>query len=327
MKRDLNFYINAFTHLKRAANKGGAPHKPVLLLALIKGFSTGLLHSNKIYISAEFVGLFKSIWKKLIVSDFYHTPRFFMPCYHLKNEKAEFWRLIPKNGYEIWLASRTNVSSLNQLKSAVDYIDIDLELSELLLIEKNRKLLQSAIIETYFPAGSNLDEGGSDDYLNNLSHEILNDSTEIYIAKMDALRANLKEIDFEEEVYVRSGRFKREVLNAYNNTCAISGLNIYVRSEQTVSMLDTCHIIPFSETHDDTISNGIALTPTLHRAFDRGLIGINGNYKVVVSSQFSEKTQSSYNLSQFEGKRIHLPRRLSSRPDVAKLEVHLNTYF
>jgi len=75
---------------------------------------------------------------------------------------------------------------------------------------------------------------------------------------------------FKEEVFIRSGIFKREIPKLYNNTCAISQLRIDATAN--ISMVDACHIVPFSEAYDDTLTNGIALCPNLHRAFDRGLI-------------------------------------------------------
>lgn len=32
-------------------------------------------------------------------------------------------------------------------------------------------------------------------------------------------------------------------------------------------MVDACHVIPFAESFDDTITNGLALAPTLHRIY------------------------------------------------------------
>jgi putative restriction endonuclease len=48
-------------------------------------------------------------------------------------------------------------------------------------------------------------------------------------------------------------------------------------------MVDACHIIPFSISHDDTIRNGICLSPNLHRAFDRGLFTLTNDLEVKVS--------------------------------------------
>ena len=72
------------------------------------------------------------------------------------------------------------------------------------------------------------------------------------------------------------------------------------------TMIDACHIVTFSESYNDTITNGIALCPNLHRAFDRGLITIDTNYKVMISKVFNEN-KSKMALKQFEGKEISLP--------------------
>jgi len=93
-----------------------------------------------------------------------------------------------------------------------------------------------------------------------------------------------------------------------------------------VSMVDACHIIPFSESFNDTITNGIALCPNLHRAFDRGLIAIENNYKVIVSKSFRED-ESNYRIGGFEGKEIRLPRMKDYFPLKENFEWHKNNVF
>jgi putative restriction endonuclease len=105
---------------------------------------------------------------------------------------------------------------------------------------------------------------------------------------------------------LRGTQFKTYIPKIYNYTCAISRQRIIVAD---IQMIDACHIRPWSETKDDSIQNGIALTPTLHRAFDRGIITINPDYTVSVSKDISESAYSPFNLSQFEGRRILLPER------------------
>ena len=83
-----------------------------------------------------------------------------------------------------------------------------------------------------------------------------------------------------------------------------------------------CHIVPFSLTHNDTISNGIALCPNLHRAFDRGLITIDGGYRVKVSAGVIENAGHPYSLKQFNGMAIHLPADRRYYPDPVNLEWH-----
>ena len=86
-------------------------------------------------------------------------------------------------------------------------------------------------------------------------------------------------------------------------------------------MIDACHIIPFSISRNDTVKNGFCLTPTLHRAFDRGLIAITENYKVKTSSLIKEN-QSVYAIKQFEDKQIFLPNNSEYYPDLAYFKWH-----
>jgi len=77
--------------------------------------------------------------------------------------------------------------------------------------------------------------------------------------------------------------------------------------ESKNSMVDACHIVPFSESYDDTLTNGIALCPNLHRAFDRGLISISDDYTVLINKNFVEDKNSAFSLSQFGNQKIILP--------------------
>jgi putative restriction endonuclease len=91
-------------------------------------------------------------------------------------------------------------------------------------------------------------------------------------------------------------------------------------------MVDACHIVPFSEGYDDTLTNGIALCPNLHRAFDRGLISISDNYTILLNKNFVENEKSAFNLSQFAGKRIFLPYSEKLYPDLENLYIHRTKY-
>jgi len=79
---------------------------------------------------------------------------------------------------------------------------------------------------------------------------------------------------------------------------------------------------PFSVSHNDKISNGLALCPNLHRAFDRGLLTINAHYRVQVSPGVIENPGHPYSLKQFNGLTISLPAEGRYHPDPANLEWH-----
>ena len=94
-----------------------------------------------------------------------------------------------------------------------------------------------------------------------------------------------------------------------------------VFSNSNAQMVDECHIVPFSISKDDTIGNGISLSPTMHRAFDRGLITINENYVVRVSPTIKED-DNPYSLKKLEGKKINLPENNRYYPLIENLIWH-----
>jgi len=115
----------------------------------------------------------------------------------------------------------------------------------------------------------------------------------------------MDEEEYEEEVFLRGYVFKQYVPKIYNHTCCITGYRI--SSFYKISMIDACHIIPFSVSHDDTIGNGLSLCPNIHRAFDRGLITIDENYKIIISNNFEEDHKNPFSIRKFENQQIILP--------------------
>ncbi|MGQ0636340.1 MAG: HNH endonuclease [Planctomycetaceae bacterium] len=69
----------------------------------------------------------------------------------------------------------------------------------------------------------------------------------------------------------REARFRRTVLQAYDRRCAVTRAQL--------RLVDAAHILPVGvpESSDD-VSNGIALSPTYHRAYDAGLIFLDERY-------------------------------------------------
>jgi len=307
------YYLHCFTHLKRDMKNGGAPHKPILLLSIIRLFEDKIFVNNQIHILPELVGVFKNIWSELVITN--HHPVFALPFYHMNSEP--FWQLVPNFGCEKWVKSKNSISSLQSLTTAVNFALIDDDLSNLLKQQESRGILQMAILDQYFPKTKH-------NYQNNQDNTFLNSSlieqeSEKYKRTMLEMKNKIDENAFQEEVFIRSGLFKREIVKIYNNTCAISRLRIDTLIN--TSMVDACHIVPFSESYDDTLTNGIALCPNLHRAFDRGLISVSDDYKVLVNKIFVEN-QSVYNLSQFEGKQILLPNNSRNYPLLENFEKH-----
>ncbi|WP_273208659.1 HNH endonuclease [Runella zeae] len=321
--RIIGYYIHAFANLRRDSKKGGAPHKPVLLLAIINEYELGRIKDNRIFITPELTHSFSVLWNQLVTTE--HDQRFALPFYHLSGEKGNWWRLVPNIGCEIWLENPGSMRSFGNLSAAVAYAEIDPNLTSLFLNKESRDVLKQMVLKTYFPQKSIQSiENQKDDYLDDLKNEVFEPSVE-YKTKLLNLKKRLDPETYQIEVYNRGAIFRREVIKIYDETCCVSGLR--VSALFTITMVDACHIIPFAKDFDNSLTNGIALCPNLHRAFDRGLISVDENYEVILSPSFKENAQSEYSFSKIEGKTIALPNDKDFWPSLANFEWHRKNVF
>ncbi|QBG48784.1 HNH endonuclease [Verrucomicrobia bacterium S94] len=319
MKKTLRKFEHKLTHLRQGTTQyGPAPHKPVLLLAVMRGLEEGWISENRIALTPELAGAFKSIWQQVVSTA--HSPLIAQPFFHLRNEK--FWHHIPNPGFETWVKITRSCQTISVLHRAISHAQLDPELFALMASPVEREVLRQTILKHYFP-GAELSDGMN--YLTEVEGQILTGSSADYQAEIRTLQKTLDSDSYEEEVFVRSGIFKKQIPMIYDNTCCISGLKI--ETSISASLIDACHIVPFSQSHDDTVTNGLALCPTLHRAFDRGLIAIEPeNYRVLVSTRMTEPVTSTYSIQQFNGQEIKLPRNRNHRPSPQNLAEHLERF-
>ncbi len=85
---------------------------------------------------------------------------------------------------------------------------------------------------------------------------------------------------------VRDRFFRRIVLNAYGERCAISGLKLINGGGR--AEVDAAHIKPVEKNGPDIVSNGLALSGTAHWMFDRGLIGLNDDLEILISRKVND---------------------------------------
>jgi putative restriction endonuclease len=319
MNQLIDRYLKAFKKLRIDRSHGIAPHKPILLIALIQSYQIGQIKDQRIYITPELVALFKSIWSALATTA--HDCRISYPFYYMKSEG--FWKLKPKPGFSDIDKMGSLVKSFSSLNSAVDFAEIDEELFALLTSETDRRILKQFLLDEYFPDSQGKLGDGSGEasgLISGINDQIVNEPPAEYKASIRQLIIEKND----EEIFLRGSLFKREIPRIYNNRCCISGMQI--DTTHNISMIDACHIVPFSESYDDTITNGIALCPNLHRAFDRGLISISQDFNVIITDIFSEN-KSNYSLKQFDGARIELPSNKRYWPSLENLEWHEENVF
>lgn len=117
--------------------------------------------------------------------------------------------------------------------------------------------------------------------------------------------------------------FRATVIASYDLGCAVCQLQI-------TDLLNASHIIPWridvARRADPT--NGIALCVLHDRAFDRGLITLDDELRVVVSPLLVSQSPSpllAVGFTEIQGNRIHVPTRFA--PDPLALEYHrLNVF-
>ena len=308
----LDEYLKKLTRLRQASTAyGPAPHKPVLLLALLDGIEKGWITGNRVYLTPDLVAAFRDHWSLLVHTS--HSPEFTLPFFHLQS--GGFWRVVRRDGQPL----RDFTKSLQRMQELVDYATLDEPLYALLLDPVTRNVLRVALLDRYFPAAKAVylhrdNKGG---YLDDVQNQLLNEPAGVYAA-------GPAEAD-EEAAFVRGGLFKRLVPKVYNYACCISGMRLI--STHDVAMVDACHIVPIGRHGSDHVTNGLSLCPNVHRAFDRGLLSVDDSYRVLVSDSFGELEGHPYSLRQLRGKPLALPFDRKFYPGKENLAWHRENMF
>lgn len=119
------------------------------------------------------------------------------------------------------------------------------------------------------------------------------------------------------EQRIKQSFFRRAVLSSYRGRCCMSGLS-------ETRLLVASHIVPWSRDKANRLnpSNGLCLSAIHDRAFDKGLITLTDDFKIVVSEELKRKKEPFVVevLLPLDGKGIELPERFM--PSVEFLSRH-----
>ena len=160
---ELRHYIDAFSSLHTAKVKGHkAPHKAVLLLAIIELIEEELIMTPYIDLSDELVERFNDIWHKYLGTSAIFTPDICKPYFHMQHES--FWRLVENNEVVCGMTAEPNPwvqakkeqkdlpkgsYSVQAMCRAFAYAEIDEMLFQLLQNADARAILRVILINTY----------------------------------------------------------------------------------------------------------------------------------------------------------------------------------
>jgi putative restriction endonuclease len=119
------------------------------------------------------------------------------------------------------------------------------------------------------------------------------------------------------EQRVKQNFFRRAVLASYRGRCCMCGLS-------EPRLLIASHIVPWSKDKTNRLnpSNGLCLSAIHDRAFDKGLITLTDDWKVVLSEELRIRNEPFVQsvLMPLEGRVIEVPERFI--PDPAFLQRH-----
>ncbi len=122
---------------------------------------------------------------------------------------------------------------------------------------------------------------------------------------------------------VRDRIFRKVVLRAYAERCAVTGLKLINGGGR--AEVEAAHIKPVEAGGPDIVSNGLALSGTAHWMFDRGLISIAEDRKILISRQVNDP--DSVRAIIYDSGMMRAPDRPADAPHRAFLQWHRDNCF
>ena len=119
----------------------------------------------------------------------------------------------------------------------------------------------------------------------------------------------------------RDVRFRQVVVAGYAFTCCLTRHRL--TTVGSASLVDAAHIHQFADSRNNDPRNGLALSKNAHWMFDQGLWTITDDLTVLVAkTQFAEEHPHGRGLAEYDGEPLLEPADPSLRPDPAYLAWH-----
>lgn len=305
MKAHSSSWLTRFSNLRVDPDKGRgrAPHKPLLLLAVLDLLEGGeltdawVLRSPALVVrSPALVVRFHNFWP-IVEARRQNKGDIRMPFHALSNDGV--WRVYDEEGR----VSRTQDTSTRA--------EIVPDLLPLFADSVFRSSLRRLLVATYFPPQEQVA------LLAALGFEAEPDTPELSVLAEDraAYRA-AKETG-------GSARFKTQVVSGYQFTCALTGYRL--TTAEQAGIVEAAHIHQHAKSRNNDPRNGLALTPTAHALFDMGLWGVADDLRILVKSAsvFTDSSPAGgFSLRAFAGRPLVLPSIIPLRPHPDHLRWH-----
>ena len=278
----------------RGTCRGLAPHKPLLLLALLDQIEDGELAERRFTRNPGLVLRFRTYGG--LVSDRWPTRLDIrMPSYYLRSQ-----------GF--WTAHQEDQSPARSPDTCFA-CEMDTDFFRAVLDPGFRLDARLLLIDTYFTPTEQialLESMGLGKYRD--EHHPLR--TKVIVEAEKAA-----------EKKGRSARFAVQVVACYHYTCALTGLRCM--TADGASIVDAAHIDPWSKSRNDSLTNGLALSKNAHWSFDQGLWSVDKNALVIVAlNRFTEGGPEQLILKNYSGRNLTFTPGSTLRPDPESIARH-----
>ncbi len=292
------YWLKQIARLKVDRASGDpAPHKPLLLLAILDLAEEGLLAQEILPLSGELAFRFLTYWTVVAVRR-KQRPDIRLPFHHLKS--GGFWTALmedarPSPNNRLTTCAKLDTSFLKCLQET-DFRDQARRLMVTNYFAGAEKAALCSLLDIPVPE-------------------------ELQIVRETAAIEQAAAVE-----QGREARFRLTVIPAYNYTCALTGYRLV--TVDSGSIVDAAHIHRFADSRNNDPRNGMALCKNAHWLFDCGLWTLDDNYRIRVAvTKFSESGADGLLLKKLEGRRIGLPNSVQYWPDPIHLAWHRNNRF
>jgi len=283
-----------------------APHKPLLLISVMDLIAQGSITENFIEPSYELVDTFNNYWSSIMPIG--KTTSMAYPFFYMRSEG--FWHLVPDKNEQ--------VSSVSKLREIYNGSILDDELYRLLCDPETREQLRVVLVNSYFA-----------EEIRPVLIEQGNINLEAYKYSQELLKAAEKEKSYgndnDEDKKVRDQGFRKAIVMLYEHRCAMCGIRMLTPEGHTI--VEAAHIVSWSESHNDSPTNGMALCKLCHWSFDEGLMSVGDNYEVLVSKRVNTENNFPGHIMTLSDRSIFKPDKEKYWPEQENLDWHRGNVF
>ncbi len=291
------------------ASKTPAPHKPLLLLAILDFVESGDIVTPQVKLTPELAFRFLGYWE-IVGARGRSVGRVELPFFHLQSDGI--LRHIAHGGLDAALAS-IRPTSVELLNRVINYAELPRELFALMRHQQSRDEMRRTLINGnwFLP-----DERAK---LNAILG--MEDHPSVRLDEASSF------IPPEEIRQGRAIRFRLQIVPMYGYSCLLCGVKVLLPSG--IALVEAAHIHQFSHSRNDEITNGMALCRNHHWAFDQGLWTLGHDFEVIVARDaFAEEAPNQMSLGAYHSRRVDFSRlAMEHRPSQKHLEWHRRQKF